>query len=97
MWLARIHRKVLAVKICSQYTTKNLDLLKTWPHARESVSKDDVSELNAPKEIIMVRDYFKYLESENRLGLLCESHFYSDTLIVFFVTCVQRHSVEQLL
>ena len=51
MWLARIHRKVLAVQICSQYTTKNLDLLKTWPHARESVSNDDVSELNAPKEI----------------------------------------------
>ena len=51
LWLARIHRKVLAVKICSQYTTKNLGLLKTWPHARESVSNDDVSELNAPKEI----------------------------------------------
>ena len=50
MWLARIHRKVLAVQICSQYTTKNLDLLKTWPHARESLSNDDVSELNAPKE-----------------------------------------------
>ena len=35
----------------------------------------------------MVRDYLKYLESENRLGLLCESHFYSDTLIVTRYVC----------
>ena len=38
----------------------------------KSLGNDDVSELNARK-YEMVSDYSKYLESENRVGLFCES------------------------
>jgi len=74
LWLVRIYRKVLAVKICSQEKSrffKNRDCM-------ESLGNDHVSELNARK-YEMISDYSKYLESENRVSLFCGSHFYSDT------------------